>query len=319
MDPRREDSSPAPAQSVEQLLRRSAAAYAAGNLAAALDVLDLAPPAGTDSITVVDQVRLLTQRGKILTGQAFLTGQDLEPAIKLLLDAVQLARTTASASAIADALSELGAAYFYRSLAANRADYEEAASAFDQALALYKQTSNFCGLALTLFQIGMVAERRDDQTQALVQYQKAHTIAEQYQCTFALASIERHLGFHYARIGDKAAALACLQRSLALYEQIGFVLFRPYMFVSLGEALKALGSRSAAAEHYARADEVARTLGAPRARLAVAIAQAELSEEQGHRAAARQSYQQAYDLAAALGDAAGLARCEAKLRAPGPT
>jgi tetratricopeptide (TPR) repeat protein len=318
MDPQREDGSPAPAQSVEQLLARSAAAYAAGNLAAALDVLDLAPPAGTDSITVVDQVRLVTQRGKILTSQAFLTGADLEPAIKLLLDAVQLARTTASASAIADALSELGAAYFYRSLADGRADYAEAASVFNQALALHKQTSNFCGLALTLFQLGMIAERRADQTEALMQYQKAHTIAEQYQCTFALAAIERHLGFHYARVGDKSAALACLQRSLALYEQIGFVLFRPYMLVALGAALKAQGSWSAAAEHYAQADELARTLGAPRARLAAAMAQAELSEEQGHRAAARQSYQQACDLAAALGDAAELARCEAKLRALGP-
>jgi tetratricopeptide (TPR) repeat protein len=319
MDPQREAGAPAPAQSFEQLLARSAAAYAAGNLAAALDVLDLAPPAGTDSITVVDQVRLLTQRGKILTGQAFLTGVDLEPAITVLLNAVQLARTTASASAIADALSELGAAYFYRCLADDRADYAEAASVFNQALALYKQTSNFCGLALTLFQIGMIAERRDDQTQALVQYQKAHTIAEQYQCTFALAAIERHLGFHYARIGDKAAALACLQRSLALYDQIGFVLFRPYMLMAVGAALKAQGSWSAAAEYYARADELARTLGATRARLAVAIAQAELYEEQGHRTAARQSYLQARDLAADLGDAAGLVRCEAKLRALGPT
>jgi tetratricopeptide (TPR) repeat protein len=318
MDPLREDSSPDPGQSVEQLLARSAASYAAGNLAAALEVLDLAPPAGTDSITVVDQVRLITQRGKILTSQAFLTGQDLGPAIKLLLDAVQLARTTASASAIADALSELGAAYFYRSQAGDRADYTEAASVFDQALALHKQTSNFCGLALTLFQIGLIAERRDDQTQALMQYQKAHTIAEQYQCTFALASIERHLGFHYARVGDKAAALACLQRSLALYEQIGFVLFRPYMLLALGAALKAQGSWSSAADYYAQADDLARTLGAPRARMDAALAQAELHEEQGHRAAARQAYQQAYDLAAALGYAAGMARCEAKLRAPGP-
>jgi tetratricopeptide (TPR) repeat protein len=287
MDPQREDSSPAPAQSVEQLLRRSMTAYYAGDLAAALEVLDLAPPAGTDSITVVDQVRLLTQRGKILTNQGFLTGADLEPALNVLLEAVQLARTTASASAIADALSEQGFAYYYRSLNQGKSEYPVALNAFNQALALYKQVNQPCGIAMALFQIGLVAERYDDQTQALVQYQKAHTIAEQYDCLYALACVERHLGVHYARVGDKAAALACAQRSLALREQIGFVLFQPFSLLTLGQAFQALGNWSSAAVYYGRAAELARQLGALRARLFVAMAQAELSEEQGHRAAAR--------------------------------
>ena len=96
-------------------------------------------------------------------------------------------------------------------------------------------------------------------------------------------------------------------------------MFQPLSLLTVGQAFKALGNWSSAAAYYDRAAELACQLGALRARLIVAIAQAEFCEEQGHHTAARQSYQQAYDLAAALGDAARMDRCEAKLRAPGPT
>lgn len=112
--------------------------------------------------------------------------------------------------ALAAALRDLGAAYFF----AGR--YEQAVTALDEAITLFVALKNRFGEAVARMNLGIAHWYRKDYAQALAAYAPCDTIFEQVGARIYLARLYNNRGLVYRELGESGRATAFFDQSIAL-------------------------------------------------------------------------------------------------------
>lgn len=260
---------------VDALCAVAGAYYALGRLGDARHLL-LTSLALLEAREATPQQRqkVLLLYGQVLVVEHFLTrGEHAEAVFSPILQAQQIAEAAGDRQGLADALSLLGRAHYFVSVAAHlRAGAPLASSPgdgkFDRALA-YQQRAlelrqalrDTRGLSESHFQIGAVFERWQQHERARDSYAQARQIADRHGHGFEKTEPARHLAFQALREGNLDLALTLALEALALREEARFRPYLPLDHLLLREIYLAKGDTANAQLHTRQAQTLAEEMG----------------------------------------------------------
>jgi tetratricopeptide (TPR) repeat protein len=208
-----------------------------------------------------DQVKITLQYGKVLVANYYLTNRDFDLALATSLEAKLLAETAHYEKGIADALSLIGQAHYYKKLNSGAGTYEEALTYFQQALALREKLHDTRGISEALFYSGLTYEQRSLSDKALESHTEALQFADLYNHKLEKSYALRHLAGLAADKGDLDAALNYALTSLALREEIGFRVYLPHSHILVGDIYLAREDSENALINYQNAQGLAEEIG----------------------------------------------------------
>lgn len=248
-----------------------------------------------------DQGKLTLQYGKVLVANYYLTNRDFDLALATSLEAKQLAETAHYEKGIADALSLIGQAHYYKKLNSGAGDYEEALTYFQQALTLREKLHDTRGISEALFYSGLTYEQRSLADKARESYTEALQFADLYNHKLEKSYALRHLAGLAADRGDLDAALNYALTSLALREEIGFRVYLPHSHILVGDIYLAREDFENALINYQNAQGLAEEMGIKNALAHALFSIGNVQLVQGDKVQARENFQQAHTLAQELG------------------
>ncbi len=246
-------------------------------------------------------------RGSLITGE-----YDIPFAI--LNRAVQVAKATRDEKLLARALDTLGVTCYNHAMTLADADFDTALSHFQQALTLRETAHDQRGICESLFNIGLVAERKRQYDEALTAFTTVYSTAKQQNYKSEMAGAARHLGFAHIRAGNLDQALDCFQEAQLLIEETGQKIFLPFAQLSVGEVFHMQHKWKQAQQYYQMAYEIAQKMQIKRASVQIAYSLGEVYEEQSNVDQAYAYYEIAYNLATAINFQLGITLCGAKLQ-----
>lgn len=265
--------------------------------------------------------RLALAYGRHLAQAAFQTNDGYDQAEATLLAARQQASGQGDARAAADAQDLRGLARYYQALHDGQGSYDDARALFASALREREQSGDGCGIAASLFHLGLIAERESETpggtAAARDWYERAHQAATEHDCTLVLSYTLRHLAGLAAAQGDLDTALAGFEHSLRLREELDELVLLPLAHLAVSETLSARGDQQGAAEHAVRALELAREQEAPLSLAYALLAVGGLFQARGDFDQARAHYQEAWAVVEASALTLILPEIEARLAAIG--
>ena len=257
-------------------------------------------------------IQLLLTYGHILTWQSSLITGDYVQPMAVLQDAVERADMLGNAGVQARAYDELGFCHYQRAMTSN-SDFVDAATHFQQALALWERLGDIAGICTARFHVGLIAERAGQFDAAVAHFTWVHTTAQNYNLSSQQAEASRHLGFAALRAADYNQALAAFQEALTLTEAAQSQLFLPFAYASVGEVYHTQHKYIEARQYYERGAEKAVEFGVRRATVQILYCLGELAEEQQQRQAAHDYYTEAHQTAQAIHFQLGVQMTAAKL------
>lgn len=227
--------------------------------------------AGKADTTTPDRARIELAAAELTYYRAFLAGPPYDKAIRELRAARRSAEQAADRALAAEAQDLLALALYSRDFRAT--DHAEARTLLAAALAARRQAGDVCGVAESLFHLGLTYEHRDhptpaDTARARELYRESLAASVAGGCPYEASYAERHLAAVAQEEGDLAAARAGFERSLALRREAGATLVVAPALNALGELLAAQGEIARARGLYEEAIAIARRIGSPRFELA---------------------------------------------------
>lgn len=208
---------------IESLCHIVEAHFYGGRVEAALRVLGYGErTAAEPEVRPRDRAELLIRSGRMLTYWGSFATNQYDAPIGMLRQAEEIARELDEGPLLADALAELGRVFYQRTLAANMGSFDDAAAYFEQARTLREAAGDQRGLAESLFQEGLIAERRQRFDEALARFEQARALAERHSFRETLAEALRHLGFARLRADDLARARELYERAYASAKEMDF-------------------------------------------------------------------------------------------------
>ena len=202
-------------------------------------------------------------------------------ATNLLQMSVEVARVAGEATAMADALNELG------NIAGVRGDLAASRMHHEAALALRRESGDQAGVARSLVNLGAVAYSQGDPSRAEMLCRESLTAARRAGDTRTVADVLTGLGSLASDRGELDAAQAWLEEALQLRRDLHDPGGMAQVISNLGDTALLQGDLHRAATFYAEALELARDLGDARltAYGLVNVARAAAEQKQAWRAA----------------------------------
>jgi len=262
-----------------------------------------------------DRVKLTLQYGRVLVANYFLTNRDFDLTLATSHEARQLAETAHYEKGIADALSLIGQAHYYRKLNSGEGDYEEALTYFQRALTLREKLHDTRGISEALFHSGLTYEQRGLSDRAQECYTEALQFADLYNHKLEKSYALRHLAGLATDKGDLDAALNYALTSLALREEIGFRVSLPHSHILVGDIYLRREDGENALINYQNAQGLAEEMGIKNALTLSLLAIGNIQLVQGDKVQARENFQNAHTLAQELGIAYAIEGASKKLDA----
>lgn len=155
----------------------------------------------------------------------------------------------------AHARRQLGLGYAWVS------QFETAAEHQRRALALFRQTGDAVGEALTLTNLANVNHRRGNHRSALGDHYRAIDLARKAGDRFVEATALTHLAVVEDRLGHNTQALAACQRAVTIFQDLGALYGEAVALNNLAIVEMRREQYSAAAKHLRRSLAVAEALG----------------------------------------------------------
>ena len=262
-----------------------------------------------------DRVKITLQYGKILIAHYFLMNKGFDLALATALEAKQLAETAHYEKGIADALSLIGQAYYYKKLNIGEGDYAEALAYFQQALIYREKLHDTRGISEALFHSGLTYGQRDLVDNARDCYTEALQFADLYNHKLEKSYALRHLAELAAAKGDLDAALNYALTSLALREEIGFRVYLPHSHILVGDIYLEREDSESALINYQNAQALAEEMGIKNALILSLLETGNIQLVQEDTVLARENFQQAHTLAQELGVGYAISATTSRLNA----
>jgi tetratricopeptide (TPR) repeat protein len=235
-----------------------------------------------------DRALLLLQRGKLGATKIFLANNSLEATLADLAWAQQIAEEIDDHRLLGSALNLIGQAHYFNILSSGGQDWDAPRTYFQQALAEQEAIYDTAGACDSIFQLGLLHERKAEYDLAADHYRRVLDLTAQHDHRRERSYAARHLGFIYHGQGDLEQARRLFEESLALREQIGLKLYIPFAQIALGDVLLDQGDSAGAMAQYQNAHRLAGEID-----LKAGLISALLSLGYAHKE--QQSLQQALD------------------------
>src|SRR5439155_20005324 len=139
-----------------------------------------------------DRVKLLLQYDKMLIMRNFRSNSSYELIWPTLLRAQKIAESLGHERLVADTLSHIGQAHYYKKLNTDEGEYDTALKFYQQALERREGIADERGKSESLFDIGLIYERQELYDTALEYYTQAMQIAEQHGYKLEKSYAMRH-------------------------------------------------------------------------------------------------------------------------------
>jgi tetratricopeptide (TPR) repeat protein len=299
---------------IDTLCSIAEAYYYCGRLDDALQLLD----AGAQILDLKEvgqhsQISLLLQLGKLRVTKVFLSNGDFDSAMAALSRARHLAETTQNRRQLGVALNLIGQAHHFRSLNNGDQDWDTPQAYFQQALEHSQAAGDMRGTSESLFQLGLMHERKQQHDSASAYYQQVIELANQYDYKQEKSFATRHLAGIFQGRGELDQALRLFEESLALREEIGLKLYLPFASISVGDVLYDQGHIAEALARYQAAFELAEEMELQAGLIAASLSMGYAHKEQQDSPQALACFERARDLARAIGLQRGIAAAEAEI------
>jgi tetratricopeptide (TPR) repeat protein len=222
-----------------------------------------------------DRLKLLLLYGKVLVVDLLPSRQSADPLFAIAHDAKQAADTLQDQQGIADALSLLGQAHLFATIAASlqrgefpnspreQGKYDEAFAYQQQALDLRETLHDTRGISESHFFLGNIYQFWQQYDQAREHFALAYQIAEQYGHSYEKTEPARHLALLALNDGDPDQALAHALDALAQRESANFKPYLPLDHLLLHSIYLAQGDITHAHHHMQQASAIAEEIGHP--------------------------------------------------------
>jgi len=214
---------------------------------------------------------------------------------KLLKRALALAQTTPSRQLEADALSRLGAVYFYL------ADYARSSDCYAQTLRIRRELDDQFGVSLALGNLGITAYEQNDLKAARTYFEQSldivrHKIGNREREGWIL----NNLGMTALDYGEYTDAQTYYQQALHISQEIGDLWGESNTLGNLGLVFWSLGDFSRAEDSYIEAIKIKQEIGDRRGESLITSFQGLLYHDLGEDARALELGQQALAIAQEL-------------------
>lgn len=297
-------SSPTLVPTAYEQLADSAIQIAEGHsLAGRLDdaanlIASLLPLAGSDEEGHVAAARLTAQLGLIRKDQ-----RDYDSAVRLLVQARELAEAIGDRRTTAIAVNGLGLVEYSKILLSGRTDFGAATGLFNTALALRRELGDDRGVAESLFDLGLAAQMSAQDGRARELFQQSYEISTRLCDRLLMSYALRHLAYLLEAEGKIDEAILLHERTLALREQVGFKRGIAGSLGALADLHTGKQELSRAKKYLERAVTLAEELHDDVLRAGLLESLGRAQRESGEWEKALSTLQQCHALAEAAGDA----------------
>lgn len=244
-----------------------------------------------------DLVKLLLQYGKMLIMRNFRSNSSYELIWPTLLRAQKIAESIGDDRLIADTLSLLGQAHYYKKLNTGEGEYATALKYYQQALERRESIADERGKSESLFDVGLIYERQEQYDKALDHYTQAMQIAEQHGYKLEKSYALRHTAGIYLNRGDADKALSYSLEELTLREEVGFKTGLPLSHLNVGNVHFEKKDLTHASLHYEKALELAEEMKLKMDTVLALLSIGDLRQAEGQLPQARECFEKALEVA----------------------
>ena len=298
---------PLPPELVEAIREAAIRLEHDGRSAEAVRLLKRLLEAGDSELLPVEKARLWAALGAMVWKQG-----SVAKARVLAADAVELAAKCDSPETLAEALFSLGEVAYIEAAYVGRGELGDAMAHHLRALEIRREVGDRRGESLSLSRIGVIHERMDEHDEAQACYENALKIAEELDFPEGMSRPFVHIGAAKERAGDLSGALADYRRSVAAVRRAHDVHALTFDLCNVASAAFRLdGELESALELLREALQLAEGMEFKLGEIRVHQVTGEVYAAAERTEDARREYKAAVD----IGDAAGLARFAAFVRA----
>jgi tetratricopeptide (TPR) repeat protein len=288
--------------------------YYLGRLDDALSLLNAGLQIGQQrELQAGDHALLLLQRGKLGATAIFLATGDLDMTLADLTRAQQIAEEIHDRRLLGSALNLIGQAHYFDILSSGGQDWDAPRTYFQAALAEQEAIGDSAGACDSIFQLGLLHERKGAYDLAAEHYRRVLDLTAQHDHKRERSYAARHLGFIHHRQGDLEQARRWFEESLALREQIGLKLYIPFAQIALGDVLLDQGDSAGAMARYQSAHQLAGEMGLKAGLLSALLSLGYAHTEQRALPQALECFEQARSIAETIGFERGIAAAAAAI------
>lgn len=217
--------------------------------------------------TPLDAARLALARAELAYYRGFVVAEPTDTTLAELRAALLTAEGAGDRALVAKAQDLLALALFERNFRAT--DHAESRALLDAALTARRALEGRCGVAESLFHLGLTYEHPKDSTAADTAragelYRESLATAQASGCGYEASYAERHLAGQADDRGDLVAARTGFERSLAQRRKSDATLVVAPALVALADVISKQGDLERARALYEEAVQVARKIPAPR-------------------------------------------------------
>lgn len=245
---------PAPGVAVDVLLDTARAYALRARWDDAERLIERALPLAAEAQDPRRETRLKIQLARVLSSRATYKDLPLERALSLSEETVAVSRALKDPELLGDALHGWAVCRYDNQFRVPKPDYAPIRQALSEALALREDPSR---VAETLFYLGLVHERLDENPQAKATYERALDVVTPVGDKVIMAYLYRHLADFQKPERGLAGVLEYHRRCLRLREEAGFATGIIFASVAVGETLLEMKQPDQALPHYERALAVA--------------------------------------------------------------
>ena len=237
----------------------------------------------------------------IIWPQVFLTRGDLDRALQLYQESLQLLEQLGDKQGKAASLSNMAQVFL------TRGDLDRALQLYQESLQLLEQLGDKQGKAASLHQMAQVFLTRGDLDRALQLYQESLQLLEQLGDKQGKAASLSNMAQVYLTRGDLDRALQLYQESLQLKEQLGDKQGKAASLHQMAQVFLTRGDLDRALQLYQESLQLKEQLGDKKGKAASLSNMAQVFLTRGDLDRALQLYQESLQLKEQLGDKQGKA------------
>lgn len=167
------------------------------------------------------KARLQTAKGAVLLAQARRQTGRFDLAQAALEEARRTADASADAGARANALSELGMAWYWNKILRGQGSFDRPRALFQEAEMLFRTAGDASGEGRALFRQGLVAQFSDLPDEEIRLLRRSLALAERVGDRRLMTEDHRHLGAAYEMKKDLVTALEHFEESLRIRRSMG--------------------------------------------------------------------------------------------------
>jgi tetratricopeptide (TPR) repeat protein len=253
-----------------------------------------------------DAVKILLVAGKLKNRKTFTSNSGYDATLQTLMRAKQIAEANNDEQGLADALQLIGVTFYNQVMLTGEGDYQQARGYFQDALRRREALADQRGVSESLFYIGLIHERLEQNDEAFAFYSRAYQLAEQFAHALEKSYAARHLAGPYIERGDLEQAGRYFAESLRLREEAGYKTLLPLALLAVGDVESAKGNLVNASDYYKQALALAQEMGQQFDIVFTLISLGEIQQKQGESKAVRELYQKALEQAQTINLSGGI-------------